>query len=189
MAATAASQRKSRIALEAPLTLVIIIWAVFGLSVLFPSLQLNRYGISARDFSGLVGVLFAPLLHANLFHIAMNTVPLFVLMILLILQAGKRWALRLVSLWLLTGIATWFIGRSGSVHVGASGVLYALLTYLMAAGIFQRDWRSMLISAFVFLGYGSLLWRVFPTYWYISWESHLSGAVIGVLVASMTRKR
>ncbi len=179
----------SHLSIEAPLLMVMVIWLVYAASVLLPFLGLQRYGIAPRSFSGLAGILFAPLLHANLFHTAANTIPLFVMMLLLILQAGRRWLQPFVLIWLGTGLGTWVIGRGGAVHVGASGIVYGLLTYLIASGIYQRHWRSMLIAAFVFVTYGGLLWRIFPYYWFVSWESHLCGAVVGVLVASMARNR
>ncbi|MCW5965996.1 MAG: rhomboid family intramembrane serine protease [Bryobacterales bacterium] len=179
----------SRLSLETPLMMVMAIWAVYVVTVLVPFLGLQRWGIVPRDINGLPGILFAPLLHANLFHTAANTIPLFVLMLLLVLQAGRKWPQPFAFIWLGTGLGTWVIGRGGAVHLGASGVVYGLLTYLIASGIYQRNWRSMLIAAFVFLTFGSMLWRIFPPTWFISWESHLCGAVVGVLVASMARHR
>lgn len=175
--------------MDAPLGMVVAIWVVYGISVLLPFLRLQRLGISARSIDGLLGILFAPLIHASLVHTAANTVPLFILMLLLVIQAGRHWPQPFTLIWLGTGIGTWVIGRAGAVHVGASGVVYGLLTYLIASGLYQRNWRSMLIAGFVFLTYGSLLWRIFPHYWYVSWESHLCGAVVGVMIASMARHR
>ncbi len=176
-------------AYEAPLLFVIALWICFAATVLLPFLNLRGWGIVPRTLGGLVGILFAPLLHANLYHIAANTVPMFVLMLLLVLQAGRKWVQPFALIWMGTGFGTWVIGRGGSVHLGASGVLYGLLTYLIASGIYHRHWRSMLIAGFVFLTYGGLLWRIFPYSWFVSWESHLCGAVVGVLVASMGRQR
>lgn len=176
-------------AVQAPMLMVVAIWAVYAITVLLPFLHLRSYGIRPRSLEGLAGILFAPLLHANLFHTAANTVPIFVLMLLLVLQAGRHWPQPFALIWLGAGAGTWVIGRANAVHVGASGLLYGLLTYLIASGIYHRHWRSMLIAAFVFLAYGSLLWRIFPGHWFVSWESHLSGAVVGVLVASMGRRR
>ncbi|MCU0228481.1 MAG: rhomboid family intramembrane serine protease [Bryobacterales bacterium] len=174
---------------QAPLLLAIALWVCFTATILLPFLNLRGLGIAPRSVGGLVGILFAPLLHANLYHLAANTVPLFVLMLLLVLQAGRNWVQPFVLIWLGTGIGTWVIGRGGAVHLGASGIVYGLLTYLIAAGIYHRHWRSMLIAGFVFLTYGGLLWRIFPSTWFVSWESHLCGAVVGVLVASLGRQR
>lgn len=166
-----------------------LLWLVFAARALFPALSWHSYGIVPRSLIGIPGIVLAPILHANLYHVAANTVPIFVLMLLLQLQAGRKWPQPLMMVWLLSGAGTWVIGRGDAVHLGASGVIYGLLTYLISAGIYHRDWKSMLIAGLVFLGYGSLLWKIFPMYWFISWESHLCGAIAGVFVASLTRPR
>ena len=183
--------KKSR-ALDATapaLTLVCLIWAFFAVDSLFPFLGLHRLGIHPRSAFGLVGILFAPLLHAGLFHIAANTVPLFVMLVLLQIQNARRSLETLAQIWVLSGLGTWLIGRSGSVHIGASGLIYGLLSYLIAVGFYQRDWRSIAIGVVVLFSYGGLLWRIVPAYWFISWEGHLCGAISGVLVASWLRRK
>ena len=171
------------------LTMVCVIWAIFALELLFPFLGLRRLGIHPRSIFGLVGILFAPLLHAGLFHIAANTVPLFVMLVLLQIQNARRSMQTLAQIWLLSGLGTWLIGRGGSVHIGASGLIYGLLSYLIAAGFYERNWRSIAIGAVVLFSYGGLLWRIVPSYWFVSWEAHLCGAVSGVLVASWLRRK
>jgi membrane associated rhomboid family serine protease len=183
------TSRRSAVSAEIPLAFICLIWAVFAVDTLLPFLGLRNLGILPRTIGGLAGVLFAPLLHAGLFHIAANTVPLFVMLFLLNLQSAWRWAEVLGQIWLLSGFGTWVIGRGGVHHIGASGLVYGLLTYLIAAGFYQRDWKSILIGAVVLFSYGGLLLRILPTYWFISWEGHLCGVVAGVLVASwMPRK-
>jgi len=190
MATTVKRSAKSvRSLYEIPLFAVVIIWAIFIVGAVIPSLHLQSYGIHPRSIDGLIGILFAPLLHASLYHAAANTVPLFVLLMLLLVQAGSRWVGILAVIWLGTGIGTWAMGRAGAVHIGASGIIYGLLTYLITAGFYQRDWKSIVIGLAVLIGYGGLLIGVVPGHWYISWESHLCGAISGVLVASSTRKR
>lgn len=171
------------------ITLVCLIWATFAVEMLFPGLGLRRLGIYPRSTFGLVGILFAPLLHADLFHIAANTVPLFFMLVLLQIQNARRSLATLAQIWLLTGLGAWLIGRSGSVHIGASGLVYGLISYLIAAGFYKRDWRSIAIGALVLFSYGGLLWRIVPTYWFISWEGHLCGAISGVVVASWSRRK
>lgn len=186
----ASTSRRSPVSAELPLAFICLIWAVFAVDTLLPFLGLKNMGILPRTISGLAGVVFAPLLHAGLFHIAANTVPLFVMLFLLNLQSAWRWAEVLGQIWLLSGFGTWVIGRGGVHHIGASGLVYGLLTYLIAAGFYQRDWKSILIGAVVLFSYGGLLLRILPTYWFISWEGHLCGVVAGVLVASwMPRKQ
>lgn len=171
------------------LTLVCLIWAIFAVDALLPFLGLHRLGIHPRSAFGLVGILFAPLLHASLVHIAANTVPLFVMLVLLQIQNARKSRETLAQIWLLSGAGTWLIGRGGSVHIGASSLVYGLLSYLIAAGFYQRDWRSILIGVVVLFSYGGLLWRIVPAYWFISWEGHLCGAASGILVASWLRRK
>lgn len=166
------------------LTLICLIWAIFALDTLFPFLGLRQWGIHPRTLFGLVGILFAPLLHAGLFHIAANTVPLFVMLVLLQIQSARHALDTLARIWLLSGFGTWLIGRGGGNHIGASGLVYGLLSYLIAAGFYQRDWKSIAIGFLVLFSYGGLLWRILPSYWFVSWEGHLCGAVAGVVVAS-----
>ena len=171
-----------------PLTFVCVIWVVYFVTLLLPQLGLQHLGIVPRTVAGLRGIVFAPLLHVNVFHLAANTVPCFVLLFLLNLQSGRRWMEVLGAVWLGAGLGTWIIGRGGYQHIGASGVIYGLITYLIAAGFYHRDWKSILIGAAVLFSYGTVLWKILPTYWFISWEGHLCGAVTGVVVASLTAK-
>lgn len=179
---------RSHFSATVPLAFVVLIWTVFVVNVLFPFLHLNSLGILPRTFSGLKGVFFAPLLHISIFHLAANTIPFFVLLFLLNLQSGKRWMEVLIPIWLLSGIGTWIIGRGGYHHIGASGVIYGLLSYLVVIGFYHRDWKSIAIGLFVLVTYGGFFMRIFPVYWFYSWEGHLCGAVAGVVLASMNRK-
>ena len=169
-----------------PLAFVCVIWIFYVVALLVPQLGLQHLGIFPRSIPGLRGVIFAPMLHVGIYHLAANTVPLFVMLFLLVLQSGRRWSTILATLWIGTGLGTWIIGRSGYQHIGASGLLYGLITFLIFAGFYQRDIKSILIGLLVLLSYGTLLWKILPTYWFISWESHLTGAVVGLLVASLS---
>lgn len=147
--------------------------------------SLNQWGIVPRTESGAVGILLAPLLHGGWGHLLANSVPLAVLVTLLGSDARYRPGWALAGLWLGSGLGTWLIGRPGTVHVGASGLIYGLVAYLVVAGWRLREWRAALVAAGVLAFYGgSLLFAVLP--WAngtgVSWEGHLSGAFSGVVL-------
>jgi membrane associated rhomboid family serine protease len=89
----------------------------------------------------------------------------------------------------LGGAGTWIIGRGNSVHIGASGVIYGILGYLLSAGIFRRDFRSIAVSILVFLVYGGLILGVLPSDSFVSWESHLCGFLSGIVLSSFNNKQ
>jgi membrane associated rhomboid family serine protease len=159
------------------------IWAVFLLSVALPSLDLNSYGLRPRTLSGLVGIAAAPFLHENFRHILGNTVPLFVLLVLL---AGSRARSRavVIDIILLGGALLWLFGRS-AYHIGASGLIFGLITFLIVSGFLERRIVPLLISLVVGFWYsGTLLFGVLPRlHSDVSWDGHVCSAVAGVIVA------
>lgn len=152
---------------------------------------LDRLGIHAQEPTGWVGILFAPFLHAGFGHLLANSIPLLVLGFLILV--GRGGALRmawstLVSM-VSSGIAAWLLTPAHHIVVGASGVVFGWLTYLVARGFFARDVKSILISILVFILYGSVLWGVFPTQVGVSWQAHLGGAIGGVFAAWVMHRR
>ncbi len=164
-----------------------VMWIVFILSLFFSGLK--NYGIIPRDISGLKGILFSPFLHEGFSHIAANTVGLAVLGSLLIYLEGKRSSLILVVLVFLSGSGTWLIGRSGSIHIGASGLIYGILGYLIVAGIFRKDIKSVILSVVVFFLYGGMIFGVLPVDSFVSWEGHLCGFLSGIILAWFLTKK
>ena len=162
------------------------IWLIFALDRILP---LEQFALYPRRLSGLPGVILSPFLHKDLSHIFANSVPLVVLLGLL---AGSRANSRKVvaSLIVSSGILLWLFGRSVPV-VGASGLVFALITFLVASGIFERRLIALGIGAFVGFSYGStLLFGVLPGQQGISWDGHLFGAVAGIVCAWLfTAKR
>ncbi len=146
-------------------------------------LQLARFGIVPRTGAGLVGIFFSPCVHANTAHVMANAVPLFVLLILLLVDRHYYPYRALIFIWLGTGIGTWLIGRGGSVHIGASGIVFGLVAYLIVSGILMRSWRSAFVAILVFVLFGSIFYGARPHPGPISWESHLSGIIAGILTA------
>lgn len=153
--------------------------------------SLFQFGIIPRTVTGLTGIVFSPLLHGNAGHLFANAIPLFVLITLLFWNLGYRPGLSLFYIWLGSGFGTWLIGGLGrsmvagaaTVHIGASGLIYGLVAYLIAAGFMMKSWRSAFIAIAIFFLYGGIFWGVLPQDDFISWEAHLSGAIAGVWAA------
>jgi membrane associated rhomboid family serine protease len=180
---TQSKKARSNFALAMHLSLVLvgIIWAVFIIDEAF-GFRLARFGLRPGSLPGLIGVLTAPLLHANFQHILSNTLPMFISMTA-ILYLYPNSALRVVpAVWVGSGLLAWVIGRP-NLHIGASGLIYGLLAFVFISGILRRDMRSISVSLLVGFLYGSMVWGVLPTRPQMSWEMHLSGALIGVLMA------
>lgn len=158
-----------------------VIWAVFLLSLAFPSL--DSFGVVPRTLGGLVGILAMPFLHANLQHILGNTVALFVLLALLAGSKARSWEI-VVEVVLLGGLLLWIFGRP-AIHIGASGLVFGLVAFLIVAGFLERRVVPLLVSLVVgFLYGGTLLWGILPRIGsHISWDGHLCGAVAGCVVA------
>lgn len=172
--------------------LVALMWAVELLDVFVFQLgfhsTLDIYGIIPRNPIGLRGILFAPFLHGNFFHLISNTVPFVTLGWLIMLRETRDFIWVSIIAALASGVGTWLIGSPG-VHIGASGVIFGYLGYLLLRGYFERSGLSIAISLFVFAVYGSLVWGVLPTRIGISWEGHLCGFIGGVLAARLLAKR
>jgi membrane associated rhomboid family serine protease len=161
---------------------VCALYLIQGMDLLF-RLGLNRFGIVPRTEWGLIGVIFSPLLHASFSHVIANSVPLFVL--LLVLFSDRRYyaAKTLALIWVASGLGTWIIGRGGSVHIGASSIVFGLIVYLIVAGLLMGSWRAAIIAVLVFLLFGVSLLGVLPHAGPISWEGHLCGAAAGLWAA------
>ena len=171
--------QKRNISLYATFYLIIILWAVFGVQQLF-HLNFEQFGIIPRTKQGLIGIIFAPFIHANIEHIAYNTIPLFTLSLILALlkPKGGIWIWWLLSV--TTGLLVWIFARGNAVHIGASGVIFALIGFLITYGIFRRSLGSIITTIVIAALYGSFLWGILPTKSWISWESHLLGLVNGL---------
>lgn len=164
-----------------PLLFVMSLWVVFWIESRF-GINFNKFGIYPRTSQGLVGILFGPFIHGGLQHIFNNSAPLFVLSTALFyFYRSIRWKVLFFGL-ILTGIATWIIGRP-SLHIGASGVVYMLVAFLFFKGIFSKQFQLTALALVVVFLYGGLLWFLFPIDPKISWEGHLSGFFVGLLFA------
>jgi len=168
------------------LYVIAFLWIVHILSYFFP---INQFGIVPREISGLSGILSAPILHHDFPHLIANSVSLFILGMFLITLEHERSFRIIAVVVILGGAGTWVIGRPGTVHIGASGVIYGILGYLITRGLFKRDFKSLLISLVVFFFYCGMIFGVLPVDSYMSWESHLCGFISGIIMASSYRRK
>ncbi|HET9874585.1 MAG TPA: rhomboid family intramembrane serine protease [Mycobacterium sp.] len=153
--------------------------------------QLDRNGIRPLETDGLWGVLFAPLLHADWQHLIANTGPALVLGFLVALAGLSRFLWATAIVWIVGGFGTWLIGNLGSScgqtdHIGASGLIFGWLTFLIVFGVFTRTAWQILVGLVVLFCYGGVLWGAVPVLNVcggVSWQGHLCGALAGVLAA------
>lgn len=164
-------------------------WAVFLTNAAIGG-GLVQYGVVPRTVTGLRGILFAPFLHGSLEHIAANTIPFLVLGWLVLLRDARHFIPVTLAAMLGAGLMSWLLGAPGSVHIGASGVIFGYLGFLMLAGWFARSFGSILLSLGVTALWGGLVFGVMPGQPGISWQAHLGGFLGGVFAArSLARKK
>ena len=170
------------------LALVVLMWAVEVVDVVADA-RLDQYGIEARDVDGLDGIVTAPFLHVGFAHLLGNTIP-FVIMGLLIAVEGARRLLGVFAIAaLVSGLGTWLVAPEGSIHVGASGVVFGFATYLIARGWFARRVGQIAIGLVVLVLWGGVLLGGLQPREGISWQGHLFGAIGGVVAARMLAGR
>ncbi|WJY68669.1 Rhomboid family protein [Corynebacterium auris] len=164
---------------------LVVIWAVFLINFVFFGGLLNAFGIHPLDITGLPGILFAPLLHADLSHIVSNSVPGAIFCFLIGYSGSKVFWEVTAFAWIIAGVGTWLFGGVGTNHIGASSLVYGWLTYLIIRGIFNRSLAQILLGVILGFFYSGLIWGVLPINPGVSWQGHLFGA-IGGLIAGMT---
>lgn len=160
---------------------VAIMWAV-EIVDLVPGTNLDRFGIQPRTLVGLRGVVFAPFLHNGLAHLIGNTIPLLVLGFVIAASGTERFLEVTAIVMAVGGLGTWLTGASGSLHIGASGLVFGYLTYLLARAVFEKKVVYLFGGAIVLFLYGGVLWGLVPKPG-VSWQGHLFGAVGGVVAA------
>jgi len=146
------------------------------------------FGVHPRSLLGLLGILFAPFLHANFAHLIANTIPLAVLGFFVMLRRKRDLAYVSASAALVGGLGTWLIAPSNTVHAGASVLVFGYLGYLLFRGIFEKRFWSIVGSVVVFLLYGTVLFGVLPGQIGISWQGHLFGLLGGILAARLMKQ-
>ncbi|HET6225525.1 MAG TPA: rhomboid family intramembrane serine protease [Bacteroidia bacterium] len=165
---------------------ILLLWTIKLFEETF-NVNLAWYGLYPRTVHGLLGILTAPLLHADFGHLMSNTIPLFILGSIIVFFYRSIAFPVFFWVYFMTGIWVWAAGRN-SYHIGASGIIYGFISFLFFSGVFRKDTRLSALSLFVVFVYGSTVWGMLPLITGISWESHLLGAVAGVITAYNFRK-
>lgn len=165
-----------------PLLFVLAIWTVYWFEIRFSN-DLTTFGVYPRTLEGLRGVFFSPFLHGSLDHLYSNTIPAFLLIAALrYFYRDNFWQVVLYGI-LFSGILTWIIARE-SYHIGASGLIYVLVSFIFFKGIRSQYYRLVSLSLVIIMVYGGMIWYVFPDIEEgISWEGHLAGLITGLVMA------
>lgn len=164
---------------------VLLAWSVELVDRVVYGGSLDRYGIHPRSLPGLWGILAAPILHAGWLHLIANTGPFVVLGWLVMLRRISDFLVVTALAILIGGLGVWLFGASNSIHVGASGLIFGFLGYLLARGYFERSLWAVVLGVAALILYGGVLWGVLPGQPGISWEGHLFGFIGGVAAARL----
>ena len=154
-------------------------------------IDMSRWGITPQTAHGLIGVLTLPFLHGSWEHLLTNIVPVLVLGTALYYCYPTLANPVMLVTWIASGLLTWCIGSPDSTHVGASALIYSLNLFLIVSGFIRGNRMLIVISLIMVFLYGSFIWGMIPelaVLQNISWEGHLSGAIIGVVLAIVFRK-
>lgn len=187
-------QTKKGATLEAiiyPLLILIVMWSVFLVDRYY-SLDLYKYGVKPSTVEGLKGILFMPLIHGqtDFSHIINNSIPTFIFLSALIYFYREIALYVVLFIWVGGGFLLWYMAaNTQSYHIGMSGIIYGLFGFLFTSGMIRKYLPLQAISLFVAFLYGSMIWGVFPMEPGISWEGHLLGLAVGVIVAVAFRKK
>lgn len=144
--------------------------------------NLDMFGIVPRSLGGLDGIAWAPLLHSGWGHLLANTLPVLIFGFLAMAGGLGQWIAVSVTIWLISGAGVWLTG-DGGVTVGASGLAFGWLAFLLVRGIFTRSALQLGVAVVLFLYWGGMLFGLLPGSPGISWQGHLFGAAAGVLAA------
>ena len=177
----------SRKMLRIPVLFVVAIWFVYWVEIRF-GYNFNKFGVEPRSLQGLRGIVFSPFIHGDTKHLFNNSIPLFVLSLSLFYFYREVAMKVLLYGGFLTGLLTWIIARD-SYHIGASGIVYLLFSFVFFSGVLKNHFRLIAMSLVTIFLYGSMIWFVFPVEGRISWEGHLSGLIAGLLFAFLFRKK
>jgi len=168
------------------LILVGVIWIVEVVN-LFLGHRLVSFGILPRNFSGLIGIPLAPLLHGGFWHAVFNTVPLFILGALTLAGGKRRFWETTVNVTLVSGALVWIFARE-AYHVGASGLVFGYFGVIVARAVIERGITVIAIAIVTVIAYGGLLWDIVPLRSHVSFESHVFGLIAGIGVVWLDRK-
>lgn len=168
---------------------IVLIWLIEVIDWLTVNHSLDSLGIRPRSMSGLRGIFFMPILHANFGHVLANTVPFVVLGALVMMRRTRDFFIVSGIVILVSGLGVWLLGGAGTVHIGASALVFGYLGYLLLRAFFERSWLSIIVALIVGLMYSGLIWGILPIYPGVSWQGHLFGFLGGVLAAYLLSAR
>ena len=170
-----------------PIVYIVTIWFIYWIEIQF-GLNFNKFGVYPRTIEGFRGVFLTHFIHSNTNHVFNNSIPLFVLLSSLF-YFYKDIAYKVLFFGgFLTGCLTWCIARD-SYHIGASGIVYLLFSFVFFSGMIRKHFRLVALSLVIIFSYGSMIWYVLPIKEGMSWEGHLSGFLIGLILAIIYKNR
>lgn len=168
------------------LLVTILPWGIYTYELLSGN-RLFEFGLLPRSMSHWYGIFTMPFLHDGWAHIISNSAPLFILTTFLYYFYKPFFGWVFLFIYLLTGFWTWIIGRP-DFHIGASGIVYGLTSFIFFSGAFSKNYRLAAISLLVVFLYGSIIWGIFPIQVQMSWEGHLSGFIAGLVMSFYYKK-
>ena len=164
-----------------PILGVVVLWGIYWIEIYF-GFNFNKYGIYPRTFGGFKGVFLTHFIHSNVGHLFNNSIPLFVLLTSLF-YFYRELAYKVLFIGgFITGFITWIIARD-SYHIGASGIVYLLFSFVFFSGLIRKHYRLVAQSLIVIFLYGGMVWYVLPIKEGMSWEGHLSGFIVGLCLS------
>ena len=175
------SLKKLRTILFIPFLFLTLMWSIKTVEYIF-NYSFISFGIYPQKISGLKGIIFSPFIHQDFTHLINNSYPIIILGGLLFLFYKKIATEILLWLYFTSGFWLWIIGRN-SFHIGASGIIYAIASFLFFSGLIKKNSRFSAVSMLIVFLYGSMVWGIFPLKEALSWEGHLSGFLSGLLIS------
>jgi membrane associated rhomboid family serine protease len=180
-------KKKALLSAFIPFIFIFFMWMIKAIEKLF-NIELFFLGIHPLSVDGLAGIIFSPFVHADLKHLFNNSIGLFILSLALFFFYSEVALKVFLSSWVFSGILVWVAGRD-SWHIGASGIIYGIASFLFFSGIIRKYFRLVALSLLVVFLYGSMVWGLFPgIYQNVSWESHMLGFFSGIALAIYYRK-
>ena len=160
-----------------------VVWCVSGVALAFDNQVLvYQLALIPRRLDALVGIVGMPFVHGTFAHLMTNTLPLLVLGAMLLFRGVRYFALATAAIIVLGGVALWCFGREAA-HIGASGVVFGYIGFLVTRGLYERRWQSIGVAVLVVFLYGGAIWGVLPSQPGVSWEAHLFGLLAGIIVS------
>ena len=179
---------KFRYAVHIVIAFVLLLWGVKSVEIATDT-SFSSLGVLPRTLKGAIGIITGPLIHGDVIHLISNTLPIILLGVMLFYFYHRIAIALFIWIYIITGFSTWLIARD-AYHIGASGIVYGMASFLFFSGIVRRSRQLMTISAIIIFLYGGMIYGVFPNgvETNVSWESHLMGGLVGIVMAFVYRK-